>query len=326
MSTEGEMKFAAALLTSPVSAPPAQMRSTIASICSGSRTSQMWYSTMPPCRAVACSSATVCCSTFSRRPQMYTEAPCAANWRANSFPRPVPPPVMRMRLPASTSARKADGFMARASNGVNAGHTVGRFLTRLVIGKHLSADDVLHHLDGAAGDLDDAGIGVGAGDRILPHVAPAAEQLQTFVDYPAVHVGQPHLGHRRVHGVELALHEDFDALVDELASHRSLGPQFGHLELGVLEVSDGLAEGLALGGVGHRVVDHRLGHGGRTDGLRQPLLGQLGHHQLEALALVAQHVRGGHAQLVKEQFRCVLRLHAQLIKILAASEAWQAGV
>jgi hypothetical protein len=41
MSTEGEMKFAAALLMSPVSGPPVQMRSTMASICSASRTSQM---------------------------------------------------------------------------------------------------------------------------------------------------------------------------------------------------------------------------------------------------------------------------------------------
>ena len=41
ISTDGEMKFAAALLTNPVSGPPAQMRSTIASICAASRTSQI---------------------------------------------------------------------------------------------------------------------------------------------------------------------------------------------------------------------------------------------------------------------------------------------
>ena len=42
ISIEGEMKFAAALLTRPVSGPCCQMVSTIDSICSGSRTSQTW--------------------------------------------------------------------------------------------------------------------------------------------------------------------------------------------------------------------------------------------------------------------------------------------
>ena len=43
-------------------------------------------------------------------------------------------------------------------------------------------DDGLHHFGGAAVDRRDAGVGVGAGDRVLEHVAVAAEQLQALVD------------------------------------------------------------------------------------------------------------------------------------------------
>src|SRR5215470_876189 len=38
---------------------------------------------------------------------------------------------------------------------------------------HLPRDDRLHDLDRAAGDLDHPCIGIGAGDRIFPHIAPA---------------------------------------------------------------------------------------------------------------------------------------------------------
>ena len=39
-------------------------------------------------------------------------------------------------------------------------------------------DELLHDLVGAAIDGLDAGVNEGAGDRVLHHVAPAAEELQ----------------------------------------------------------------------------------------------------------------------------------------------------
>lgn len=48
------------------------------------------------------------------------------------------------------------------------------------------ADDVLHHLDRPTTDAGHAGVDVGAGDRELDHVAPAAEELQALVHDPAL--------------------------------------------------------------------------------------------------------------------------------------------
>ena len=77
--------------------------------------------------------------------------------------------------------------------------------------------------------------------------------------------------------------------------------KLGKLELRILEVRDGLTERPALAGVLDRPGDDRLGHQGGADRLRQPLLGELGHHVGEALPLSAHHVRGRHAHAVEEQ-------------------------
>src|SRR6266852_6546997 len=109
-----------------------------------------------------------------------------------------------------------------------------------------AADDVLHDLDRAARDLDDACVRVGPRNRVFPHVAPAAEQLQTLVHHPAVQIREPHFCHGGVHLIEFTGHEALDALVGEYSSDGRLGLQLGELELRILEIRDGLAEGLAL--------------------------------------------------------------------------------
>src|SRR5687768_1762347 len=55
-----------------------------------------WVFTTPPFEE---SSLAVSSSTPPRRPQIHTSAPSSTYFAAISFPRPVPPPVMRMRLP-----------------------------------------------------------------------------------------------------------------------------------------------------------------------------------------------------------------------------------
>src|SRR3546814_9995794 len=53
--------------------------------------------------------------------------------------------------------------------------------------EHLARNDRLHDLDRAARNLDDARIGIGAADRIFPHIAPAAEELE------ALEIGRAHV-------------------------------------------------------------------------------------------------------------------------------------
>ena len=93
----GAMKFAAALLISPVSGPCSdQISPTAASTASASRTSTAWTCAPGPISAAASS------STVIRRPHRCTSAPCLTRCAATPRPRPVPPPVIRMRLPART--------------------------------------------------------------------------------------------------------------------------------------------------------------------------------------------------------------------------------
>ena len=119
------------------------------------------------------------------------------------------------------------------------------------------------------------------------HVAVAAEELQAFVEHVALHVGEPELVHRRHLGGQLALQVRGDAGVVEGAGGGGVGGALGELEAGVLELQDRAAEGLALLGVGDGALDRAL-H--RADGAAaddQPLLRELLHHLVEALALGA---------------------------------------
>ncbi len=102
-SLVGLMKLPAALLTRPVSGPPSsQIFCTIASTAAASRMSTAWLRTLPPCLAI--NSFAVSSSTPPRRPAIQSSAPSARYLAAISLPRPVPPPVTRMRLPLRRSS------------------------------------------------------------------------------------------------------------------------------------------------------------------------------------------------------------------------------
>src|SRR3546814_13008593 len=47
--------------------------------------------------------------------------------------------------------------------------------------EHLARNDRIHDLDLAARNLDDARIGIGAAERLFPHIAPAAEEPEALV-------------------------------------------------------------------------------------------------------------------------------------------------
>src|ERR1044071_2730035 len=109
-----------------------------------------------------------------------------------------------------------------------------------------AADQLFHDLVGAAVNLLDAAVGIEPRDRVFPHVAVAAVELQALVDALALQVGGPVLGHGGGGDVELALEMPGDAVVDEDAGDMRLGFELGQAEAGVLEVDDRLAERLAL--------------------------------------------------------------------------------
>src|SRR5262245_65047739 len=109
------MKLPAALLTSPVSGPSLQIVSTMASTAAASRMSTACVFTVPPYSRL--SAPAVSSRTASRRPQIQIAAPSARYLAAISRPRPVPPPVTRMRLPAKRSWRNTgSGFMVGRSS------------------------------------------------------------------------------------------------------------------------------------------------------------------------------------------------------------------
>src|SRR5690349_3278069 len=99
----------------------------------------------------------------------------------------------------------------------------------------------LHDLVGATVDLLNPAVGVEPGDRVFPHVAVAAVELQALVDDLALQVGGPVLGHGGGGDVELALEMAGDAVVDEHAGDMGLGLELGEAKAGVLEVDDGFA-------------------------------------------------------------------------------------
>ncbi len=90
-------------MTSTSSGRAANSSSTSASTASRSRTSQTWVETAPPV-AARCSCA-VASSTSARRPQIASSAPSSRKRRPMLLPSPVPPPVIRTRLPAKRSSR-----------------------------------------------------------------------------------------------------------------------------------------------------------------------------------------------------------------------------
>src|SRR4051812_46501163 len=94
----GAMKLPAALLIKPVSPPLANSDSTISSTACATRMSTPNVSTRRSgnCRRQP---SAVSSHTALRRPQIATSAPNARNASAMPLPKPVPPPVTRMRWP-----------------------------------------------------------------------------------------------------------------------------------------------------------------------------------------------------------------------------------
>src|SRR5699024_11973391 len=104
-------------------------------------------------------------------------------------------------------------------------------------------------LDRTAEYAVDTDVGPRTGNRILGHVAVAAEQLQAVIDDLVDPLRGPEFGHRRSLHVELAAQVLFDALIEIGTDDRRLRRLLGEGELGILKLEDLPAERLALLGV-----------------------------------------------------------------------------
>src|SRR5262245_46778511 len=122
-----------------------------------------------------------------------TLQPSSARRSVNPRPIPRPPPVTMATFPdrpfnAHLPCRLS--FLSCGGGCMSTRKWGARFSSRdhlvlvqrkSVLRIHLPGDDRFHDLDRSAGDLYDPRIRVGPGDRIFPHVAPSAEQLQALV-------------------------------------------------------------------------------------------------------------------------------------------------
>ena len=150
-------------------------------------------------------------------------------------------------------------------------------------------------------------------------------ELEALVDHLALQLGEPVLGDRGGGDVELALQHLGGAIVEEHLGGGRLRLEIGEDELGVLEVPDGLAERLALLDVFDRGIERPFYRAHRADRDYQPFLRQLAHQLVEpAPFLAAEHVVGGHEDIVEEQLTGVGRVHSDLVELLAAPEALRA--
>ncbi|MNR11861.1 hypothetical protein D3C85_1281800 [compost metagenome] len=114
--------------------------------------------------------------------------------------------------------------------------------------------------------------------------------------------GGEQLGNRRLLHRQATAHVFADVVVDGQAHCRGLGLDVGQLEFGVLEVPDGLVEGLAVLDIFHRLLEQALKLGGTVKGDDQAFLRQLFHQVHEALVLFAEQVTHRHAYVVEKQF------------------------
>src|SRR3546814_17062908 len=115
------------------------------------------------------------------------------------------------------------------------------------------ADDLLHDLGGAGVDLRDAHVGPDAGDRVLVHVPVAAVQLEAGVGDALRPLRAPQLHHGSGGDVQTPGEVELDATVDEGPCAASLGGNFRHLELSVMEPPDRTTDGAPVMHVGPRL-------------------------------------------------------------------------
>lgn len=151
-----------------------------------------------------------------------------------------------------------------------------------------------------ATDRDQTHVAVGAGDRVVPHVAHAAPVLQAGVGHFAAQASGLEFGHRGQFGHVLARDVLLGSVVDQRAQTLDLGLQLGQTKVDDLVVDQRLAEGLAFAAVFDGVVHAGLQPLENIGGAKQPLLLELHHLHHEAGPFLAEQVALGYAHVIEE--------------------------
>src|SRR3954451_15693880 len=159
-------------------------------------------------------------------------------WNSSAFSHTPSPSEAQLMTGVRRTCRSMTPAARRTSSIVTGRPVIA--ITLLLLER--ARDDLLHDLVRAGVDRLDTRVQESAGDRVLEHVAVAAEQLQALVDVPPLLIGQPPLRHRGGGRVERAVDDTRDAVVDEHAADRRRGVCLGELEARVLEGHQRLAE------------------------------------------------------------------------------------
>src|SRR3954451_23314123 len=183
------------------------------------------------------------------------------------------------------------------------------------------SDDVEHDLVGARADAVEAHVAPHALDAVLLHVAGAAVDLDALVGDLDGDPRRVQLGHRDLAHRVLAVLEAPRRDVDHLAGGLDLGRHLRELVADDLEVADLAAERLALQRELQGHLHAALGARDAARGADQPLALELPADVVEALALLAEHRRGRHADVLEGEQRGVARVHAELLELLLADDA-----
>lgn len=118
----------------------------------------------------------------------------------------------------------------------------------------------------------------------------------------------------------------FQAAVDENPADLDLSRHLRQLESRVLEIGNRLAERLALAGVFQRPLQSGFSRRQPADGNSEALLRQFLHQISEAHPRLPQQIFLGHANVLEEQLRSVLRFHADFFQTLALGKARGVGL
>ncbi len=183
-----------------------------------------------------------------------------------------------------------------------------------------AADDLFHDLVGAAVDLLHPGVAPCSGNRVLLHVAVATVELEAAISDAVLEIGGPPLGCSCIFGSELASKVRLDLTIDEDPCDVELGLHLCQPELGVLERSDGLAEGGAILRVFNRPVEGDLRMTDSAQRKRQPLAGEIPHEIEESLTLFTEQIFGRNSNIFENQLGGVLRMEADLFEVASPAE------
>ena len=185
-------------------------------------------------------------------------------------------------------------------------------------------DDEALDFAGAFVDFGDAGVAVVALDGIFAGVAVAAVDLDGFVGDAGGHFAGEEFGDGGVHGEARAGVLLPSGFADEEAGGVDFGGHVGEHELNGLELRDGMAEGVALLGVGAGGFEGALGDAEGLRGDADAAAVERGERDFVAFAFVADAIGGGNFAVGEDQFAAGGGADAELFFFLAGLESGRA--